>query len=126
MYRMYHIDERQRCIQSACSLASFITGSCSVPTASASTVMLWLFDVGYTAIGRSSEDMLINLDVTQLLCMPMYCSDADGDLSKWIDRVNTSCYIRYMTTYDDTHALFRVICALAWKNFILFIYRYCL
>jgi len=38
--RMYHIDERQRCIQSACSLASFITGSCSVPTASASTVML--------------------------------------------------------------------------------------
>jgi len=35
--RMYHIDERQRCIQSACSLGSFITGSCSVPTVSANT-----------------------------------------------------------------------------------------
>jgi len=34
---MYRIDERQRCIQSACSLASFITKSRSVPTASAST-----------------------------------------------------------------------------------------
>jgi len=32
--RMCRIDERQRCIQSACSLSSFITGSCSVPTAS--------------------------------------------------------------------------------------------
>jgi len=35
--RMYRIDERQRCIQSACNLDSFITGSCSVPTASATT-----------------------------------------------------------------------------------------
>jgi len=90
-------DERQRCIQSACSLASFITGSCSVPTASAIVLMLWLFDVGYTAIGRSSEDMLINLDATQLLCMPRYCWDACRDLSKRVGRVNTSCYVRYMT-----------------------------
>jgi len=44
--------------------------------------MLWLFDVGYTAIVRFSEDMLINLDATQLLCMSMFCSDACGDLSK--------------------------------------------
>jgi len=40
--RMYRIDERQRCIQSACSLGSFITGSCSVPTASATTDVVTL------------------------------------------------------------------------------------
>jgi len=94
---MYRIDERQRCIQSARSLASLITESRSVPTASVSTLMLWLFDVGYTAIVRSSEDMLINLDATQLLCMPMYCSDTCGDLIKRVGRVNMSCFIQYMT-----------------------------
>jgi len=41
--------------------------------------------------------MLINLDATQLLCMPIFCSDACRDLSKRVGRVNTSCYIRYMT-----------------------------
>jgi len=64
--------------------------------------MLWLFDVGYTAIGRFSEDMLINLDATQLLCMPMFSSDASWDLSKRVGRVNTSYYIRYMTLFQKS------------------------
>jgi len=65
--------------------------------------LFWLkMPVLYTAIGRSSEEMLINLDATQLLCMPMFCSDACGDLSKRVGRVNTSCYIRYMTVRTKT------------------------
>jgi len=60
--------------------------------------MLWLFDVGYTATGRFSEDMLINLDATQLLFIPMFSSAACRNLSKRVGRVNTSCHIRYMTS----------------------------
>jgi len=122
MYRMYRIDKWQRCIQSTCSPASYITGSRSVPTASAGSLMLWLFDVGYTHIGRFSEDMLINLDATQLPCMPMYCSDTCGDLSKRVGRVNTSGYIRYMTQINvlriipSSHPLSNYELTKLWSN----------
>jgi len=38
--------------------------------------------------------------------MPMFCSDACGDLSKRVGRVNTSCYIRYMTDETNVSELF--------------------
>jgi len=59
--------------------------------------------------------MLINLDATQLLCMPMFCSDACRDLSKRVGRVNTSCYIRYMTLMTDL--LLQKNCAFLWLLF---------